>query len=400
MDATPLFLTGNTQSLYTVASLDLKVDGPVVVDLPAGMLGAINDTAFHFVEDLGPFGPDGGKGGKYLILPPGYEGDVPSDGYFLVKSPTYRLFYFMRASTADGVDAALEFMQENLRVYKLGEAADPPEIELINISGREMNTIHANNEEIYEELDAVIQYEPYEFIDAERRGLFASIGIEKGKPFAPNARMQEILRDGAAIGNVAARSIVWYPRIDETISGAEKYPGTDSAWRQVYVGLNPFFNGPDGHTMNSDARVFFHYPYTVISPAMAVTVPGKGSDYATAFVDSNQQPMDGGKTYKLTIPANVPVKDFWSVTLYDSQTRSLFRNDQKFPALDSLKSGVKANDDGSYTIYFGPTAPEGLEGNWLQTVPGKSWFTLFRAYVPLEPWIEKTWRPGEIELVK
>ncbi len=294
----------------------------------------------------------------------------------------------------------MKLIKDNLRIYPLAKAVNPPAMEFINRSGKSYNTVHANNFKFYEELNAVIQKEPLELLDAETRGLFASIGIVKGKPFAPDARMKRILTDAVAIGNAAARSIVWYPRTEGTMKGIEIYPGQNSAWMMGYLDKNVFFNGQDGKTMNSDARVMFHYPYTAVTPAMAVTIPGKGSDYGIAYVDSNKQPFDGSKTYKLNIPANPPVNNFWSVTVYDSQTRSQLQTSQRFPALDSLSGNFKKNADGSIDLYFAPKAPTGMKDNWLETVPGKSWFIALRMYGPLEPWINKTWRPGEVEPVE
>nr|WP_272212831.1 DUF1214 domain-containing protein [Marinicella sp. W31]MDC2878754.1 DUF1214 domain-containing protein [Marinicella sp. W31] len=133
---------------------------------------------------------------------------------------------------------------------------------------------------------------------------------------------------------------------------------------------------------------------------MAVTNPGKGSDYAVAFRDATKQAFDGSKTYRLHLPPDVPVNNFWAVTMYDTQTRSMLQTSQTFPTVGSQSDGIKKNTDGSYDVYFAPEAPEGKEGNWLQTIPGKSWFTILRMYGPLEPWINKSWRPGEIELLK
>ena len=246
----------------------------------------------------------------------------------------------------------------------------------------------------------MIQYEPLDLIDPETRGLLAAIGIEKGKAFAPDERMLRILKDGVAIANGIARSIVWYPRTKGTLAGIEVYPGANSAWVMGWVDKNVFFNGKDGKTMNSDARVMFHYPYTAVTPAMAVSVPGKGSDYAIAFLDSNKQAFDGGRTYRLHLPPNVPMNDFWAVTLYDSQTRSQLRTSQPFPTVGSQTEGIQKYADGSYDIYFGPKPPAGFEHNWLETIPHKSWFVILRLYGPLEPWLKKTWRPSEVEPVE
>jgi hypothetical protein len=399
LDSKPLFLTGNTTTMYVVPQLDLERDGPTVVEAPAGLLGAFDDAWFRYLQDIGPLGPDKGKGGKYLVLPPGYKGDVP-DGYFVVRPRTYSVWIFLRASIANGVEAAVKNVKENLRVYPLSKADNPPRMEFISASGKSFNTVHANTFKFYEEINAVIQKEPLDMLDPEIRGLFASIGIEKGKSFKPDARMKRILTDAVAIGNATARSIVWYPRTEGTMKGIEVYPGANSAWIMAFLDKNVLFTGKDGKTMNSDARVMFHYPYTGVTPAMAVSIPGKGSDYAIAYVDSNKQPFAGSKNYKLRLPANPPVNNFWSVTLYDSQTRSQLQSDQPLPALDSLSGKFKKNGDGSIDLYLGPKAPKGMENNWLQSIPGKSFFVILRMYGPLEPWINKTWKPSEIEKIR
>jgi hypothetical protein len=398
MDSKPLYLTGNTSTMYAFGMLDLKVDGPTVVEVPSGMLGVFNDAWFRYAGDIGPFGQDKGKGGKYLLLPPGYEGNTPK-GYFIIKPRSYKVLAFMRSSIAEGLEAAAKHARTT-KIYPLEKKDDPPKTEFISASNKKFNTIHTNDYTFYEHVNKIIQYEPYELLDAETRGLFASIGIEKGKPFEPDARMKEILVDAVAIANGAARSIVWYPRIDGLMKGIESYPGENKAWAMGFLDKNVFFNGKDKNTMNSDARVMFHYPFTIVTPAMAVSIPGKGSDYAIAFVDSDKKPFDGNKTYKLRLPANPPANDFWAITIYDTQTRSQLQTDQALPTLGSQSKGLKKNSDGSYDIYFGPKPPKGYENNWLESIPGKSWFIVLRMYGPEKAWIEKTWKPGEVELVK
>ena len=402
MDSKPLYLTANTSTLYTIPSANLKETGPLVLEVPAGMLGAFNDAWFRFIEDIGPLGPDKGKGGKFLVLPPGYDGEVP-EGYFLVKSKSYRVWMFMRASIKDGLEPAVKNVKDNLKIYPLSEKDNPKLLEFINGTGKSFNTIHDNDFNFYSHVNHVIQEEPLEMLDEETRGLLASIGIEKGKEFNPDERMKRILTDAVAIGNATARSIVWYPRTKgsvDNMDGIQAYPDSDSAWIMAWVDKNVFFNGKDGHTKNSDARVMFHYPYTAVTPAMAVSNPGQGSDYSMAFLDSEKQPFNGGKNYKLHIPANPPAKDFWAVTIYDSQTRSMLQTDQPYPTVGSQTEGIKKNDDGSFDLYFSPEAPAGFENNWLQTIPGKSWFIILRMYGPLEAWIDRSWRPSEVEMVK
>ena len=392
MDANSLFLTANSSTVYAVPDLDLKRDGPTVVEIPNGLLGAANDSWFRFINNLP-------TAGKYLYLPPGYDGAVP-DGFAVYRPKTYRVWVFLRSSVKDGaVDKAAALVTDNVKVYPLSQFASPPEMKWVSASGKSFNTIHANNSEFYHHLDEIIQYEPLEMLDAETRGLFASIGIERGKEFAPDERMKEILADGVALGNAAARSIVWYPRHDMNMEGVRVYPDTDSAWIMAYTGRDVFFNGENGMTMNTDARVMFHYPYTAVTPAMAAPREGTGSDYAIAYVDSGKQLFDGSKTYKLNIPADPPAGDFWAVTVYDPQTRSMLENSQRFPTVGGQTEGIRTNDDKSFTVYFGPEAPEGNENNWVETIPGKSWFVILRMYSPLKPWIDQTWRPGEVELV-
>ncbi|MEO0822352.1 MAG: DUF1254 domain-containing protein [Pseudomonadota bacterium] len=396
MDANSLFLTGNSSTMYVFPNLDLERDGPTVIEVPPGALGAFNDAYFRYIADVGPAGEDGGKGGKYLMLPPGYDGAVP-EGYFVVRSPSYWVWTFMRMSVAEGLEAAYRNVEENLRVYPLARAGDPPALELISASGRSFNTVHANNFQFYEELNRVVQREPADLFPAETRGLWASIGIEKGKPFDPDERMRAILEDAVAIGNATARSIVWYPRLGSTLAGLQTFEGMN--WNTAFLNANVFFNGPDGETMNTDARVTFHYPYTAVTPAMAKPRPGVGSDYRIAYLDADDQPFDGAKTYKVTMPPNPPVEDFWAFTVYDAQTRSMLQTDQRLPSIDSIQNDPALNDDGSIDIYFAPEAPEGREANWVQTVPGKSWFTILRMYGPKEAWLSGQYVPGEIAVV-
>jgi len=262
MDSKPLFLTANTSTLYVAPSLNLKETGPIVMEVPPGMLGAFNDAWFRYVDDIGPLGPDKGKGGKYLVIPPGYDAELPS-GYFNVQPRTYRVWVFMRGSIANGLEIAVKNIKENLKIYPLNQKDNPPPMEFINGSGKTFNTIHDNDFNFYGHVNDVIQEEPLEMIDSETRGLLASIGIEKGKEFKPDERMKRILTDAVAIGNATARSIVWYPRVSgsvDNMKGIQIYPETNSAWMMGWVDKNVFFKGKDGHTMNSDARVMFHYP--------------------------------------------------------------------------------------------------------------------------------------------
>jgi hypothetical protein len=390
LDSKSLFLTANTSTLYAIPFLDLKAHGPTVIEIPSGMLAALNDAWFRYVGDFGPAGQDKGTGGKYVILPPDHRGDLP-DGYFVLQSPTYCNWVFLRGNISDGLKKAVGHIKSGLRIYPLASADEPPTTEFIDNSGTHYNTIAGNDMSFYDDLNEVVQHEPIEAIDPETRGLIASIGIVKGQAFAPDERMKKILADAVAIGNATARAILWSPRQ----KGAKLYPDSDSAWNIAFTDRNVFFEA-DG-ARNLDARAMFLYSYTAVTPAMAKPREGQGSDYGIAYRDSEQRPLEGARTYNLHLPPDVPVASFWAVTVYDAQTRSMLQTDQQFPTLGSQSDGFVQNSDGTYDLYFGPEAPEGKDANWLQTIPGKSWFCILRMYGPLKPWLDQTWRPGEIE---
>jgi hypothetical protein len=395
MDARTLFLTPNTTTVYVMGCLDLS-DGPMVMEVPTGVLGPVDDADFRWVTDIGLTGPDAGKGGRYLFVPPGYQEAPPPEGYFQAKSSTNTLVVFFRAFVKDGdIAGAVKHVEEGAKLYPLHavtESGEPPATEWVNISGVKFNTISANDFSFYEELNEVVQKEPADFVGPDEVGLFASIGIRKGQPFAPDARMKKILIDAVAVGNATARTIVFDSRDPAT----KYYP--DRQWFTPFVGGSYLFL--DGAERLLDARTMFFYYATGITPAMSYAKVGSGSAYAGAVKDSTGSYLDGGKTYRITLPGPVPAKAFWSFVVYDNETRSLLETDQKLAGVDSTDKELKTNADGSVTVWFGPKAPEGQESNWVQTMPGKGWNTLLRLYGPLEPWFDKSWKPGDFELVE
>ncbi|MBK5101208.1 MAG: DUF1254 domain-containing protein [Desulfobacteraceae bacterium] len=391
MDSKALWLTPNTSNIYMCIWLELT-DEPVVIETPPDVLGLIDDHWFKFVADFGRLGADKAQGGKFLILPPGYEGEVP-DGYFVYPTNTYGNWVIWRGFQVNGDPApAVETTKKTFRLYPLSQKNNPPKMNFVNVSGKFNSTIHRMDYGIFKEINEVVQAEPSEGQDPEIQGALSSIGIKKGKPFNPDGRMKEILKEAADVGAATVRTIMSQPRDDIFYF----YPG-ESVWS------NPFPGGSyewlnDGASL-LDVRAGFFFYATGCTPAMAKKIIGKGSKYAFTFNDAEGNPFDGGKTYKVHLPPNVPAKDFWSFTLYDNQTRAMLQTDSQFPGIDNNYPGMIRNEDGSYDVFFGPEAPEGKENNWVQTVAGKGWNIIFRLYGPLEPWFDKTWRPEDPQLV-
>jgi len=391
LDSRTLWGMANTETVYTLDWLDTK-DGPLVIEVPPHVLGFINDFWGRYVTDVGNAGPDRGQGGKYLLLPPGYTGAVPG-AYFVVRSRTYGNIGGFRGFLVNSkTGPAVESIKQHFRVYPLARAENPPGTTFVDISRGAFNMIPANDVTFFDEGNSVVQEEPLEATDPETRGLLAAIGIRKGEPFAPDDRLRRILAEAATVGNATARTIVFRTR-DQT---AYYYP--DSAWKMLWIG-NDYEFSPGG-VLNLDARTLLFYIGEGVSPAMTVKMVGIGSQYAWTERDATGQYLDGGKTYRLHLPAGIPAKDFWSVIVYDPQTRSMLQTDQRFPSLSSQKEGTTMNPDSSVDVYFGPSPPPGTEANWVQTIPGKGWWVGLRLYGPLEPWFDQTWRPGEIELVQ
>ena len=389
-DARSIWLTCNTTTIYITSVVD-TTDGPVVIHVPPGILALLDDAAFQYVGDFGPLGPDKGKGGKYLLLPPGYEGEVP-DGYFVLESKSYAHWFLGRLSPDENgeTESVVAEFKKVMNIYPLSEAANPPKEKFVNLSGLQYNTVHANNFEFFEEINQAVQREPATAFSPELVGVFHSIGIRKGEPFEPDARLKTILAEAAAIGNATARAITYASRDPKV------YFYEDRQWNSPFQRQSYEFLVDDVRML--DDRSYFHYMATGITPAMTSPPVGSGSVYCMTARDKDGEYLDGGKNYKVVLPAPIPAKNFWSFMAYSGQTRSILETDQKSGGLDSKRPDLVSNEDGSVTVWLGPEAPKGKEGNWIQTMPGKSYNMMFRLYGPLEPWFDKSWRPGDFEL--
>jgi len=390
MDAKTVMLTPNSQVVYAFNFLDLKKDGPTVLEAAPKMAAMLDDMWDQPLTDIGATGPDKGKGGKYLILPPGYEGDVPS-GYFVVPSTTFGVMVVLRGYKQDGSTANAVSLIEQTKIYSLAQKDNPPKMNFINVSSKDVNTLFPTDEKLFDNLAKLVNEEPIAEKNAMMYGMLATIGIEKGKPFNPDERMQKILKKAAETAHGIARSLMFSPRADN----AWYYEGKH--WTLPFLTPNARFE-VDGRPLLDERTAFFFGAFGT-SAGMVKSFVGKGSKYINTFTDNNGKFLEGENTYKLVMPANVPVKDFWSLTIYDAETRAMLKNGQKFPSMDSYED-FKKNEDGSIDLYFGPKAPEGLENNWVKTLEGKQWFPMMRFYGPEQPYFDKTWQMNDIELIK
>lgn len=381
------YLTGNDITPYAVASVDLKLDGPIVIETPPGVFGTADDAAFKFMTGFGVVGPDQGKGGKYLFLPPGYKGDVP-EGFFVIKSPSYRIWPMMRSMGGAGTgEQAVRWFKERLKIYPL--ASGPRNNNAVNATGLGINSIPPEDGSAFAMLNEIIQYEPAELFNPEQLGRLATLGIEKGKPFKPDARMKKIFDQAGKQGAAMCRVIVYASRDPEINFWPDRH------WEKMFIRNTEFTR--NGFS-DIDARTLWHYPAIVVAPHLNATEPGAGNTYLTCFRDKNGKFLLGDRTYKLRIPAKVPIKRFWSVTAYDAVSRSLLDSGGRI-TVTSLRDH-KVNSDGSVDVFFSPAKPKGVsEQNWIKTNPQKGILLVFRFYGPLEALLDKTWVLNDVELV-
>jgi len=386
-------LTPNSDTPYTGAMIDLG-DGPMVFEFPPGpLMSVVNDANQRYVMDMGVPGPDAGKGGKHVILPPDYEGAAP-EGYFSGVSSTDRVLVMVRAIPPEGdVDAAVELLK-TVKFYRLGSDENLAAANWIDI-GETYTQFTAfdweNNLQYWEVLHGIIDseppYEPYRM----EYGRLASLGIERGKPFAPDARMSEILERAAKLANTQMRVQSFADRREDR----RAWP--DRQWE--WAGKRPEPHIWDLLNFRDlEAREKWFFQAQVETPAMFRRDAHAGSLYWLGLRDSSGNYVDGSRTYRLRVPLPVPGRLFWSVTLYDPETRSEIVTTQGKAALRSLFELAGMEGD-SIDLYFGPDAPEGHEDRWLQTLPGKGWFVYFRIYGPEGPAFDGGWKPGNFELL-
>ena len=390
LDANGLALTGNSETVYGTNFLDLKADGPTVVEVPPRVLGFFNDLWMRPIGDVGLAGPDHGQGGRYLVVPPGHDGELPDDGYVaVVRSRTYLVWFVLRAFLGPAAmpgrprppsSRCASTPGPSGRIPRRCATSTPP--------GCPIDTIHPIDGRYFQHLAAMVDYEPADAIDPEVAAGLAQLGIAKGTPFAPDERMRGILEEAARVASVMAFALCNAPR-----DAYRLYP--DRQWFATPPGY-PSFHDDQGRPM-VDAMVQMAWFATGRAQAMGHPKPGTGSAYTWAYRDANGQWLDPARSYRLRLPAPVPAKDFWSVVVYDLWTRSMLANGQPYPSRNTYAPELRANDDGAIDIYIGPEPPAGFEANWIRTLPGTGWFPLLRLYGPTEPWFDQSWKPGDLE---
>jgi len=373
-------LTANATTPYYLGFADLSA-GPLVLEMPArGVQGAINDAWQNVI-------PDTEKPGKYLVLAPGQKQPESVAGFVVRRSPTVNVFLGVRLTDPDpaGAKEALT----HLRMYPYAERNTPPKLAILDAGTKTWSGLPPRGMAYWERLDDVIQNEPVEARDIFFHAMLRPLGLEKGKPFRPDARQTRILTDAALVGEAMAKA----NSAERRFANGRFRP--DAHWD---FALRLDADDPNAFWNLLDERASWFYEAVGAGAAMAPKRPGPSPAYLSAYKDKAGQWLDGGRSYRLRVPPNAPIKLFWSVTLYDVDTRALILNKEKI-ADRSSRMDLRKNDDGSVDIYCGPEAPAGFEKNWIPTVPGKNWFAYFRFYNPTEAYFDRSWPLPDFEPV-
>lgn len=361
----------------------------MVIEIPAGATaGLVNDYWHAIVSDMGLTGPDQGKGAKYLVVGPGQSVDAGAD-YRVIKSSTLSIFWGTRILNKDPVKG--KALLNAIHAYPFAKRNNPDKMRVISppkgvrwLGNQPRGLVY------WRRLSEYINREPVQERDRLIMAMLKPLGIEKGKPFNPDARQTKILLDAAIVGEAMAKANSFHKRFD----GAKYFE--NSHWEELMM-VHP--TQRTQYYDQLDERAAYQYEAFSTSMAMVSKTPGVGQAYLGGYVDNNGNGLDGSKTYRLHVPAEVPAKNFWSLTIYDVSTRCLIDNPQ-LKADRSSRHPLVKNPDGSIDLYVGPKAPEGFENNWVPSVKGKGWYAYFRLYAPTEAHFNKTWLLDDFELVK
>jgi hypothetical protein len=382
-------MTPNFDTPYIAALADLEKSGPLVFEIPKGLMaGMVIDAWQRSLTDVGVVGPDKGQGGKYLILGPGQE-DPKAKGYIVIRSTTNSVFFGVRLLDPDRERAIRELVPQ-MRTYAWSARANPPEEQAVPAGNAKWSQTPPTGMAYWETLASALAKEPVQERDRFFMAMLKPLGIEKGKPFQPTARQQKILTDAAQVGELMAKANTYTKRFEDAY-----WPGMH--WKDV-LAVNTTQREENFEQL--DERASYFYEAVAISEAMRSTTSGFGQRYMGVYQDKDGNWLTGGNNYRLHVPANPPATQFWSVTVYDEKNRQMLVNETRRIDISSRNPAVVKNADGSTDVYIGPTAPQGLENNWVQTKAGEGWFVLFRFYGPTEQLFDRSWVLPDFELVK
>ncbi|NOV23249.1 DUF1254 domain-containing protein [Cupriavidus necator] len=411
LDAKTRITTPNSDLIYGMVFVNLADTGPLVFEAPPKLQGILLDfwqrpiphDGGKFFGDVGLPGPDGGAGGKFLLLPPGYSGEVPP-GYYVYRSGTNNVFIFLRSFYNDlaNIGPAVDILKQSV-LYPLGKKDSAEKMKFYDASGKPHEMLPRTDATAFRQLKYLVDTEGRHLAEADWLGMLAGLGIAAGKPFEPDGGTTKILDAAARTGYNMSRVIGLQNR-----SGSTDYrvfadrqwvnPVNNLSSRWPNAPLDLAFQSNQGGYRDLDARTWFFTDYYSLSPGMVSMTPGKGAFYMVAFNDSASRPLAGSHSYRIKLPPGIPAELFWSVTLYESENAAGLDNGQPFPSLGKLNH-PKQDGDGSTTLYIGPKAPKGAEGNWLATVPGRGFFAILRLYAPAKAAIDGSWKPGDFEKI-
>jgi len=392
VDPKSIWLTANDTTIYAVAAIDLTQAGAVVIEVaPGALVGIIDDYFQRSITDVGLPGPDGDKGGKFLLLPPDHAGEVPSEGYHVLHGTMNNYSFMIRGIVVNGDVADAVQRVKQISIYPWSDRDQPKPTKFVSISGVEIDTTPPGGLEFWARLSGFINNNPVQERDRFFMAMLKPLGIEKDKPFAPDARQRAILEEAAVLGDAMGRTMLFDGHL--RISGANAFPGTHWDWVTL---VSPTQEAESYSQL--DERLHYTYGAIYTSPFIGTMHAGPGSTYVQAFKDKDGNRLDGGKAYRLHVPPNAPAGAFWSLTLYDTATRSMIHSPSN-DAAHSSYDDLARNTDGSIDFHFGPENTGGEESNWIQTVPGSGFYPMFRFYTPTAGLFDGTWALPNIEPV-
>ncbi|WP_413989157.1 DUF1254 domain-containing protein [Labrys okinawensis] len=397
MDSRTWVPTPNADVIYSMNYLDLKETGPLVVAAPPNVIGMFTDFFQRTITDVGAVGPDRARGGLYLLLPPGYDGEVPK-GYYVFKSPTYNVFLFFRTIMGKGENgpdpAPAVALAEQTRIYPLwAMEKDVKPMEFPNGSGRRINMMYPIDNTFWTKLKTFVDYEPISAIDPEVRGILSSIGIIKGQAFEPSAKQQELLKKAV---ETAPRMIMATRQLQRPDGRTRYYK--DRQYENVWGGATAEWL-QDSYLDVNQRATYFQVAYST-APAMVMRTIDAGSKYPTTVRDADGDFLDGSKAYKLHLPPNPPAKLFWAVTAYDITDGTMPETPQLLPSINGFNKVAK-NEDGSIDLWFGAIKPaDAPQSNFIQTVPGRNFLATVRLYGTGTEFYDQTWKPDDLVKVK